>query len=367
MPIRLLRSSAAQDRQTSKSEAEVRELRGVPRCRLVHVALACLTMRKWRVMSQSLFDIVRNRAFEPFRDGQRVDQRGHYRLALDPRFPLAVKLYSFSPTSNFSVGRFNWHERLEINATVAGCGRLRMGDRIVNFSPGDIIVVDNLKLHGVLDDQGQVRKIVVITFMSDLICHPGSYPCDSIYLRPFFSRAPDLAPVLRPRDRLWAPVATALGNLVECYTAREPGCEAGCKAYLLDALYGITRHFGLAEPQVDEFARQKRESLHFGHLHDYLWENYSEPITVSRAASIVGMSKFRFMRFFKKATGMTFVTYLTDLRLSNAYRMLVETDRTIAEVAAEVGFSDQSYFDRRFHQHYHQTPRQVRETAGLSK
>jgi transcriptional regulator GlxA family with amidase domain len=118
---------------------------------------------------------------------------------------------------------------------------------------------------------------------------------------------------------------------------------------------------------VDELNRHKRVSLQFGHLHDYLWENYSEPITVSRAASIVGMSKFRFMRFFKKATGMTFVSYLTDLRLSNAHRLLVETERPIAEVAADVGFADQSYFDRRFRQHYHQTPRQVREMAGLSR
>lgn len=317
-------------------------------------------------MSQSLFDVVHDRSFEPFQDGQRVDQRGHYALALDPRFPLAVRLYSFSPLSHFSVGRFNWHERLEINATVTGCGRLRMGDRIVNFSPGDIIVVDNLKLHGVLDDQGQVRKIVVITFMSDLVCHPGSYPCDSIYLRPFFSRAPELDPLLRPHDRLWVPVATALGKMVECYTARDPGYEAGCKAYLLDALYGFARHFGLAEPQMDELNRHKHVSLQFGHLHDYLWENYSEPITVTCAASIVGMSKFRFMRFFKKATGMTFVSYLTDLRLSNAYRLLVETERTIAEVAADVGFADQSYFDRRFRQRYHQTPRQAREMAGMS-
>lgn len=324
-------------------------------------------MQKSQGMSQSLFDVVRGRSFEPFRIDREVDQRGHYELTLDPRFPLAIRLYSYSSASNPDVRYFNWHERLEINASVAGCGRLRMGDRILDFSPGDIIVVDNLKLHGLLEYSGHVRQVVVIVFMPDLICQPGSYPCDSIYLRPFFSRAPGLDPVLRPRDQLWAPVSTALGKLEECYFAQESGYEAGCKAYLLDALYGLARHFGLAEPQAAELDRHRRESLQFGQLHEYLWEHYSEPITVSHAASIVGMSKFRFMRFFKKATGRTFVSYLTELRLSNAYRLLVETDRTIAEVAANVGFIDQSYFDRRFRQHYHQTPRRVREMAGLFK
>jgi transcriptional regulator GlxA family with amidase domain len=102
-------------------------------------------------------------------------------------------------------------------------------------------------------------------------------------------------------------------------------------------------------------------------LHEHLWENCSEPITVSDAASIVGMTKYRFMKFFKKATGTTFVNYLTHLRLSNARRLLIETDRSIADIATSVGFADQCYFDRCFRRHYRNTPRDVRSEARLPK
>ncbi len=72
--------------------------------------------------------------------------------------------------------RFNWHERLEFLVPVAGRGSFRMGERVFDFAPGDIIVVDNLKLHGPLSYRGPERLLAVITFMPDLVSNPLSYP-----------------------------------------------------------------------------------------------------------------------------------------------------------------------------------------------
>ena len=304
---------------------------------------------------------------EPFDIYRMVDPRGHYQLNLDPRFPLVVKFYAYS--SFTSMLRFNWHERLEIYVAVAGNGRFRMGDRVLEFTRGDVIVVDNLKLHGVVDCQGARRWGLVITFLPELVCNPGSYPCDAAYLLPFFSRTPEVHPVLRAGDQFFAPVHDALGKLVECYfdhALTGQARQAGCKAHLLEALYYLARHFGLGAASFSDYGVRRQQSLGFGRLYEYLWENYSERITVAQAASMLGMNQFRFMKFFKKATGMTFVTYLTHLRLSCAHRLLVETHRSIADIAAAVGFADQSYFDRRFRQVYGRTPREVRAAAALS-
>lgn len=315
-----------------------------------------------------LLDVVRDLPSEPFRIEHVVDRRRRYQLSLDPRFPLAVHLYSFS-TSNNPL-RFNWHERLELWVSVAGGGRFRMGDRTLEFARGDVIVVDNLNLHGVVDCRGPLCTGVVITFMPELICGPGSYPCDSVYLTPFYWRTPEVDPVLRAADKLSGRVHSALGRMVECHLAGSAlghARQAGCKVYLLEALYHLAQHFRLPEASVLDFHGLRRESLQFGRLYEHLLENFAEPITVSAAASMVGMSEFRFMQFFKKATGMTFVKYLTHLRLAHAHRLLTATDLSISEIAVSVGFSDQSYFDRRFRQHYGETPRKVRESAVLSQ
>jgi AraC-like DNA-binding protein len=72
------------------------------------------------------------------------------------------------------------------------------------------------------------------------------------------------------------------------------------------------------------------------------------------------MSQPKFMKTFKKVAGMTFVAYLNHARLANGSRLLRETDLTIAEIASDVGFSDQSYFDKRFKRAFGMTPKEFR-------
>ena len=78
------------------------------------------------------------------------------------------------------------------------------------------------------------------------------------------------------------------------------------------------------------------------------------------------MSVSQFVRLFKRVAGTSFVTYLTHVRLSRAIRLLKESCLTIAQVACEVGFSDQSYFDRRFKESFGQTPRDFRRNFQSS-
>ncbi len=73
------------------------------------------------------------------------------------------------------------------------------------------------------------------------------------------------------------------------------------------------------------------------------------------------MSLPQFTRLFKSVAGMTFVAYLTHLRLAHSLRLLQETDASIAEIAASAGFADQSYFDKRFKKSFGQSPRDFRE------
>lgn len=305
-----------------------------------------------------------------FRPGHGVDPGRHYQLPLDPKFPFLAESLEYPAGALSSPLRFSWHRRLEISVSMAGRGSFRMGDREVDFGPGDILVVDNLKLHGASTFRGPERVFAVFTFMPELISNHPSYPCDSSYLSVFYSRPAGLEPVLRRSDKSWSDVHAAFRNMLSCYLNKSTSNalrQAGCKAYLLQALYHLTVHFGLTELPADTHDFHRQTSVRFGRLYEYLRENYAEPLTVSDAANMLGMSKFQFMKFFRKATGTTFVTYLTRLRLAHGQRLLYETDRSIAAIANDVGFSDQSYFDRRFRQYYERSPRQVRAQAGSFK
>lgn len=63
----------------------------------------------------------------------------------------------------------------------------------------------------------------------------------------------------------------------------------------------------------------------------------------------------------KEKTGMSFVKYLTDIRLECAASILSRTDRKVQEVAQEVGFEDAGYFTRVFTKKYACSPSKYRD------
>src|SRR5215470_15472898 len=85
--------------------------------------------------------------FEPLVIDHLVDASGHHHLPLDPEFPFIIAPFSYETLK--PEMRLTWHNRLEIFIPIRGYGSFRMGERIVDFKSGDVLVVDNLKLHGV--------------------------------------------------------------------------------------------------------------------------------------------------------------------------------------------------------------------------
>jgi AraC-like DNA-binding protein len=172
---------------------------------------------------------------------------------------------------------------------------------------------------------------------------------------------------VREKDKLWIKIHATLRAMLLCYSNEATSLElrqAGCKTFLQQLLFELIEHFDLTKLPFVDYKSQSRTSIQFGRLYNYLQGNYARHITVSQAADMSGLSSFQFMKFFRKATGTSFVTYLNRLRLSHAHQLLTETDRSIAAISAEVGFSDQSYFDRRFRQQYGKSPRQLRSDTG---
>jgi AraC-like DNA-binding protein len=83
-------------------------------------------------------------------------------------------------------------------------------------------------------------------------------------------------------------------------------------------------------------------------------------LTLEEVAAEAAMSVSTFTRAFKRATGRSFVRYLNQVRISLASQLLIETDRKISDVAAEVGCPNLSHFNALFLREKGRTPRAYR-------
>ena len=293
--------------------------------------------------------------FEPFQIAHMVDRKGRYHVDLDPSFPLMIKAYLFDP--NEAKYSLNWHERLEIFAVVSGGGQFQMGERILDYSAGDVLVVDNNRLHGLKSVSGDRPAALSISFSPELVYNSGSPDSDFEYLAVFYGQGEQHRPTVRDPA-----VHEALRRLLTNYfrNRNDPWFRTGCKTYLLEVLHQLGRSIQQRGPLRAQVEQQRKQSKRLGKLFDHLQANYTTDIRVAEAARLIGMSESRFMRFFKQATGLTFVNYLGDLRLRTASRLLAETTDSIGEIAAAAGFADQSYFDRRFKLKFGRAPRAYR-------
>ena len=81
---------------------------------------------------------------------------------------------------------------------------------------------------------------------------------------------------------------------------------------------------------------------------DYLTPHLNEPFTIQSLSEMAQVSQTSFRRLFKAHTGKSPSDYIRELRMTSAARMLLTSDREIAEIGYQVGFSDANYFSRTF-------------------
>jgi AraC family transcriptional regulator len=89
-------------------------------------------------------------------------------------------------------------------------------------------------------------------------------------------------------------------------------------------------------------------------------DNAARPIELKEMATTANMSKYHFLRVFRRLTGVTPHQYLISARLRRAALALASSRRPVLEIALDAGFGDLSTFNRRFRTTFGLTPTQYR-------
>jgi AraC-like DNA-binding protein len=109
------------------------------------------------------------------------------------------------------------------------------------------------------------------------------------------------------------------------------------------------------DPRLPLVAQRARDYLH-SHLH--------QDIGLDDLAQVTGVDRFRLSRAFKAAFGMAPHAYLIQLRLTRA-RLLLARGELPVNVAAALGFADQSHLGRWFQRAYRMTPADYRRRCSI--
>lgn len=125
----------------------------------------------------------------------------------------------------------------------------------------------------------------------------------------------------------------------------------------------------LIESCIRISAQVKRERLDSTKLlarnaKQYIEEHYMDPeISVEKLCAVLHVSPAYFSTVFKRETEMSFVSYLTEVRLQNALNLLNTTDDKTYVIAGKVGYTEPNYFSYVFKKRFGVSPSKYRQSA----
>jgi AraC-like DNA-binding protein len=115
---------------------------------------------------------------------------------------------------------------------------------------------------------------------------------------------------------------------------------------------------GKTQPQFLKSPADKEKILA---ARDLVNARIDTPPSLSEIARAIGLNEYKLKRGFKETFNTTVFGYLTAQRLQLARRYLLDTQKTAAEIAFELGYSTPQHFNNAFKKHFGHTPDSVRK------
>jgi AraC-like DNA-binding protein len=237
----------------------------------------------------------------------------------------------------------HFHPEVEILLVVQGRGTRYVGDSVEPFSPGDLVMIGPNVSHEWSSDRKSgngISEAIYILFNPDILGSEfWNLPESKIILKIIQQSERGMKLTGRTRDD----VASLMKRIDTSY--------GFTRITLLMTILEMIAFNGefqyLASPVVQNTINE-RDTERLNKVYKYVLDNFQQQISLEMASSIANLSKPAFCRYFRKRANKTFMRFLNEVRVGQACRMLVNENKSIADICYTCGFNNISYFIRQF-------------------
>lgn len=250
-----------------------------------------------------------------------------------------------------------WHEQLEIKLFHTAGTHLTIGKQSYVSQVDSIFVINSCELHSTYDINPNSYDLVMIDISGIMPRMEGvaRKRLEAIGTGELvFSVEIKDAPLLKKR----------IVDLVENYTGKEEDelVSLGFVYLLLDELI---KHKTDSSDDVQRRSHVVELTEKLAPAISMIGSDYTRQISVGELADACGISEKYFCKLFRERTGMSSVSYIHYLRCNQAKLLLSTTNKGMAEIADQCGFSEAEYFNRVFKKQVGCTPLKYRQQSRL--
>lgn len=240
----------------------------------------------------------------------------------------------------------HWHRSIEIFLVYDGSCMLWKNGITRKMESGDMEIINSEEAHEYYNFEGEKQGgctiIISYKFLKELF-----EDIDNVYF-------------ILTNNIGYQKLIDIILQMKDLYNQKEEWYNLKMRSEMYELLYILMKNFRVEKNKVIDVKSQKYEKR-YKEIITYMNEHYAENIQLKDVAENFGFNKEYFSRSFKKYIGINYKDYLKKLRVNAGKKLLLETDKTITEIALEVGEPDAKSFIRDFKKEFEMTPLKYRK------
>lgn len=268
-----------------------------------------------------------------------------------------------SREDSFFQSPFHSHPELELVYIKESYGKRIVGNSVEQFVPGDMVFLGSDIPHVWLNDEIYYQgistlkaKAIVVYFNKDIFGPTFYEQKETKKITNLFIQAEKGLSITGKTNEK---IAKKLEKLIT-----KQNFEIIVGLFEILSVLSESNEINFINNEAYSPINNQSKNDRLSDVFEYVKENYKEEISLIEIAKIANLTPTSFCRMFKLKTKKSFVEYLNAIRVSNACKLLIETDLGISEIAYECGYKTASNFNQLFKKLTGTTPKEYRKKAA---
>lgn len=260
---------------------------------------------------------------------------------------------------------WHWHEEIEFTLVLSGCINIKLSNLSVRLNTGEGYLLNQNRLHSVRSVDDDDCEVAIFKFHPSFLFGYGQTSMSVKYLTPLLSSPFLHYMTLKREDPVSAQILDYIAEAHALCQEKSYGFELLVKSNLCRVWHLLLPYAQTPSETASSFSTQTlTDSVRVKQAILFIEENHSEPLSLEQIASAMHLSKSECCRCFQRCLGITPFEYLMKFRIFESTRKIScgdEAAKSIAGLAASVGFNSASYYNKLFKKYLNCTPSEYKK------
>lgn len=267
-------------------------------------------------------------------------------------YPIYIRRSLLSSYSNYAAP-MHWHDDIEFIAVLSGKMQYNVNGRMIALKENEGIIVNARQIHFGFSAEKNECDFVCVLLHPMLLCATAAYERD--FVLPLLHNR-SAAFIKLNHDISWQ--KAIYESIRHMYLIKD---EKAAPLKVQNLFSSIWIQLCEKIPSESRLETQSTDLSVVKNMIGFIQRNYAAKISLADIAASGAVGQSKCCKLFAKYVHQTPTAYLTQYRLDKSAVLLKNTDGTIAEIAAAIGFGGSSYYAEAFRRWYGKSPTQYRK------